>query len=522
MSRTLVALACFALSPLASAATFIVDTTSDAVLDTCDAGSPDDCSLRGAIGLANANADADTITFAIPETDPGYQSASAHWRIAPATALPDVQTGPLTIDGFTQPGAIANTNPTGSPIDHTLKIELRGPNLNNVNCLQAVFASLTVRGLAINNCNQAIYLFEGATHVVEGNYIGTDITGEVAVPNRFGVALGGDVQIGGTTPAQGNVISGNLRGALVQFRQLTRLRVQGNTLGPNASQTGVPGIQDYGLQLNDLADAVIGGTTAAEANVISGNAFNAIYVFGSPEPNPGAPDLRVLGNLIGVTFNGDAMGNGLNPVSPSQVVPAIQIAGLGYCRVEIGGSAAGEGNLIAYSGGAGVAVSSCWSAPILGNSFLGNRGQAIDLAGSNNFDGPTPNDPGDADGTGADPFGVFAGNRFQNHPVIDSLTYTQGGSTIEITYHIDSETQFAAYPLRVDIMRGRGGQPEGHVASDVYSENDAQLPKVVSIPAIALQGQPLILGATDAEGNSSEFMAFDELFSDGFEDDGNL
>jgi len=88
MSRTLVALACLALSPLASAATFIVDTTSDAVLDTCDAGNPDHCSLRGAIGLANASADADTITFAIPETDPGYQSASAHWRIAPATAPP--------------------------------------------------------------------------------------------------------------------------------------------------------------------------------------------------------------------------------------------------------------------------------------------------------------------------------------------------------------------------------------------------------------------------------------------------
>jgi len=521
MSRTLVALACLALSPLASAATFIVDTTSDAVLDTCDAGNPDDCSLRGAIGLANASADADTITFAIPETDPGYQSASAHWRIAPATALPNVQTGPLTIDGFTQPGAIANTNPTGSPIDHTLKIELRGPNLNNVDCLQAAFASLTVRGLAINNCNRAIFLFEGATHVVEGNYIGTDITGEVAVPNRFGVALGGNVQIGGTTPAQGNVISGNLRGALVQFRQLTRLRVQGNTLGPNASQTGVSGIQDYGVQLADLTDAVIGGTTAAEANVISGNAFNAIYVFGSPEPNPGAPDLRVLGNLIGVTFNGDAMGNGLNPGSPSQVVPAIQIAGLGYCRVEIGGSAAGEGNLIAYSGGAGVAVSSCWSAPILGNSFLGNRGQAIDLAGSNNFDGPTPNDPGDADGSGTDPFNASAGNRFQNTAEVVSMVEDAGADELHLTLRVDSSTTASAYPLRIDFYRTDQFGIQSTALTSSYDAVDAQLPREYVLTRSQFERGGSI-AVTDAEGNSSEFMAFGELFSDGFEDDGNL
>ena len=60
--------------------------------------------------------------------------------------------------------------------------------------------------------------FDGAgvqDNVIEGNYIGTDITGSVAIPNRDGVyiALGAtNNTVGGTATGAGNVISGNDRG----------------------------------------------------------------------------------------------------------------------------------------------------------------------------------------------------------------------------------------------------------------------------------------------------------------------
>lgn len=518
MSRCLIVLACLALSPLAQATTLTVDTTSDAVLDACDANNIDDCSLRGAIGLANTTAGADTIEFNLTESDAGYQSATAHWRIAPATALPDVQTGPLTIDGFTQNGAAPNINPPLFPIGHTLKIELRGPNPSSVNCLQANFVSLTVRGLVLNNCSQAIFLFELGSHVIEGNYIGTDVTGQIAVPNRFGVALGGDVRIGGTLPAQGNVISGNSRGALVQFRHITRLRVQGNIIGPNNLQSAVPGIQDYGVQLLDHVDAVIGGTTPAEANIISGNAFNAISVSGNPQPAAGAPQTRVIGNIIGATFNGAPMGNGLNPGSPSQTLPSIQIGKLGYCRVAIGGTDPGEGNLIAFGGNAGVAIGSCWSAPILGNSFLANRGLAIDLAGSNNYDGRTPNDVGDADGSGVDPFNAYAGNRFQNTAEIVSQVENAGANELRLTVRVDSTTTSQAYPLRIDFYRSNEFGIQSTAVTASYDAIDALLPREYLLTLSQFERGGAI-AVTDAEGNSSELVSFGDLFSDGFEGD---
>src|SRR5688572_12038474 len=74
----------------ARAETFIVSNTSDS-----GAGS-----LRQAILDANATGDFDQITFAI--LGGGTQT------IQPASALPDI-TDPVLIDGYTQPGASANT-----------------------------------------------------------------------------------------------------------------------------------------------------------------------------------------------------------------------------------------------------------------------------------------------------------------------------------------------------------------------------------------------------------------------------
>lgn len=509
------ALALVAIGSTATAAVFAVDTTSDASLEDCDAAVADDCSLRGAMARADATPEPDTIAFALSVDDPGYVADTAHWRIAPATALPVISGGPLAIDGFTQPGAAPNANPPPLPIGHVLRIELRGPDPANVHCLMAV-SSLTVRGLALNNCSQAIFLFETGTHVVEGNYIGTDITGRIAVPNRLGVVLGGDVRVGGALPAQGNVLAGNRQGALVQLRQVTRLRVLGNTIGLDATQTAAIGRQDYGVTFSGgFADAVIGGSTAAEANVISGNGFNAVSVFDAPQAAAGAPQLRVIGNIIGATSSGVPFGNGANPGSPTQTQPAVQIGRLGNCRVAVGGDAPGEGNLFAYNAAAAVAVGSCWSAPVLGNSFLGNGGMPIDLSVGSNVDGPTPNDAGDIDGTGTDPFAVAAGNRLQNTVRVLAMQADAEADELQLTVQVDSSPAAAAYPLRIDIHRDddTGLHP---VAVEAIALEQAQQAVDIVLP-LSLAGPAPGLTVTDAEGNTSEMVRTGGLFADGFE-----
>ena len=106
-------LPCLALGMLLTsptiADTFVVDTTADdPALSACTAAAAD-CSLRGAISRANAIADADNVTFDIPTSEPGCNAGNGVCRIAVGSSLTISRA--LTIDGYTQPGALPNTIP---------------------------------------------------------------------------------------------------------------------------------------------------------------------------------------------------------------------------------------------------------------------------------------------------------------------------------------------------------------------------------------------------------------------------
>ena len=114
------------------------------------------CSLRDAITFANSNAGADTINFNIDTmTDPGCVSGVC--TIALGSSLPDI-TGPVTIDGYTQTGASANTNGPLMGDNAALKIEIDGTNITCCAlhaCLEFTSGSggSTVKGLVINRCH---------------------------------------------------------------------------------------------------------------------------------------------------------------------------------------------------------------------------------------------------------------------------------------------------------------------------------------------------------------------------------
>src|SRR5450432_3210694 len=101
----------------ATAATFTVVNTNDSGVG----------SLRQAIEDANAMAGADTITFNI--------AGSGVHTIAPTSQLPTI-TDAVTIDGYTQPGALANTNPPGQGTNAVLLIEIDGTNASGEGVLK--------------------------------------------------------------------------------------------------------------------------------------------------------------------------------------------------------------------------------------------------------------------------------------------------------------------------------------------------------------------------------------------------
>jgi Astacin (Peptidase family M12A) len=187
-------------------------------------------------------------------------------------------------------------------------------------------------------------------NVIQGSYIGTDGTGSHAVSNLVGGIIvwqgATAVTVGGTNAGAGNVLSGNKSAGLFLIDVSNNI-VQGNYIGLNAAGTAAVPNSDSGIQVvAGSASNVIGGTVAGARNVISGNVNYGIFV-----SDPGTENLVVQGNYIGTDPHGtNALGNGYSGIgiwsSASNVL--------------VGGTNAGAPNLISGNdngislGGSGV------------------------------------------------------------------------------------------------------------------------------------------------------------------------
>ena len=142
------------------------------------------CTLRAAIEEANDTPGPDVINFKIGGT-------AAVKTISPTSPLPAI-TDPVTINGYSQPRAKANTKTSGN--NAVLKIQLDGTNAGaGANGLTITAGSSTVRGLVINRFSgDGIRLETGGNNTTAGNFIGTDSAGTSALGNAGnGVSIDG-------------------------------------------------------------------------------------------------------------------------------------------------------------------------------------------------------------------------------------------------------------------------------------------------------------------------------------------
>jgi hypothetical protein len=140
---------------------------------------------------------------------------------------------------------------------------------------------------------------DGSANVIQGNYIGTDASGTMSRPNRMeGIWIAPGAQdnlVGGSNPGEGNVVSGNsLFGVSISGMGAKGNLVKGNYIGVDVS--GRVALRDrYGVVLDGGAqNNIIGGSVPAEANVISGNQSAGVLIRGS-----GTNDNQIIGNFIG-------------------------------------------------------------------------------------------------------------------------------------------------------------------------------------------------------------------------------
>lgn len=187
---------------------------------------------------------------------------------------------------------------------------------------------------------------------VLGNYIGTDSAGLLDRGNtgRGIMLLAAGATIGDS--GAGNVISGNGIQGITMFNA-PDTTIQGNIIGIDV--TGAVRIENgaAGISINDAnCDNTLigGGTDPGDRNIITGNALNQIYVEGS--------SVTIQGNRIGT--NSDGTSGVANAASGIYVHPSAVEA------ILIGGTAAGEGNLISSNANGGIIV----EGPMV--SILGN------------------------------------------------------------------------------------------------------------------------------------------------------
>jgi hypothetical protein len=445
----------------------------------------------------------DVIAFDIPATDPGYNSTTGAFTIQPHSALPaitdtlilDGYTQPgaspntlaigdnavlrIVLDGSQAGGADGLDLYAGTCTVRGLVIgNFDGIGLalyGNGNLVEGNYVGTDATGTRARGNQWGVWMIYGASdntvggttgsarnlisgnawdgvqlgypnhvadapgNVIEGNFIGTDVTGTVALGNgRAGINVssedagtiigGASYLTGGELAGAGNLISGNGTGdpgGCGISTLAAGTQVFGNFIGTDLTGTKAIRNSPGGGIVGSGPNTVIGGPNGL-GNLISGNAGAGILL-----KDAQSVGITIQGNLIGTDITGtNGLGNigvGVYDVDPQSLIGGpepgqgnviganggggLLIGGhgtvvqgnfigtdksgtlplgdgivVGANNTLIGGVGQGAGNTIGFNfnGDPGVDVDSGSGNSILGNSIYGNSGGGTTLNGANN------------------------------------------------------------------------------------------------------------------------------------------
>ena len=285
------------------------------------------------------------------------------------------------------------------------------------------------------NQSDGIQLDDSANNnQIIGNIIGLDAGGTIDLGNdQSGIQVGSNSvdahgnTIGGTTAGDRNVISGNGDDGILIEQGVANNQILGNYIGTNAAGTAaVPNIPNGILFDGNVGIGNnVGSSTPGSGNLISGNQQDGIQFSGSVDIVT-----SVKRNLIGLAAGGTTASMSGIPNGSRGINITGDLTNLTIGRSEGDPSPSGDGNLIAFNGLDGVAVSATGAATVLisENSIFSNGGLGIDLSPL----GVTPND--------VDTPALTTPNGNQNFPLI--IAVGSGSVTIIGTLNSVAITSF--------------------------------------------------------------------------------
>jgi hypothetical protein len=296
----------------------------------------------------------------------------------------------------------------------------------------------------------------GSANTVQGNKIGTNLTGDASLENLDGIEVAGDYNtIGGSGEYEANLISGNVgQGVEVEPDSLDPQdppvgnRIEGNLIGTDVNGVLPLGNGSDGVEIVDGSGNWVGGLEPDEGNVIADNQGDGVRI--SIDDRPGADGNHVVGNAIGTDASGTLdLGN---------LVSGVDID-LGDKNIVGDPDPAVPVNTIAFNDADGVTVDGGTENGVVGNSMFENGDLGIDL----DDNGVTLNDLQDPD---------VGPNDLQNTPEIASATSAAGVTTVDWTLNSLPSTSFRL-DFYVDDACGQGRSHLGHVNVSTDGAGDA-------------------------------------------------
>jgi hypothetical protein len=139
--------------------------------------------------------------------------------------------------------------------------------------------SFNARNYIAGNKNDGVLVDSGASgNQVLGNFIGLDYSGKVALGNSNGVEVAGtNNTLGGTASGARNVIAGNSTDGVLLDGTASGTAVQGNYIGTDLTGASAVANGVYGVSIAG-SNNTIGGSSAAASNTIADNKSGGVQV----------------------------------------------------------------------------------------------------------------------------------------------------------------------------------------------------------------------------------------------------
>ncbi|MDP1676302.1 MAG: right-handed parallel beta-helix repeat-containing protein [Bacteroidota bacterium] len=388
-----------------------------------------------------------------------------------------------TNSNLTPNGNVIIANTIGLDITNSLKLPNtdNGVFINNARNTRIGGAGSDSGNIISGNIGNGVYVFGDMSrgNLIRGNTIGTDGFGDKAIPNYRGILISYSNRntIGGVEDWAYNLVSGNLYGGIYLYGSDSN-SVYGNVIGLDILQTKIIANGDNGVAVDSSDYNIIGGDQAGGGNTISGNKLAGIILANSSTGN------KIYNNGIGTDYTlTKKFGNEED---------GIQIYS-GANRTTIG--KAGAENIITSNKYSGVIVGDSNQNRISANSIYDNGELGIDLYSG--FFGVTPNDETDSD-AGA--------NDLQNFPVI---TFADGPFPFRVLgmmFGKPNETytlEFFDAGVSDSTKYGEGKKFLISTTIGTDSTGFASINEALIIPVAS--GTFISATATDNNGNTSEF-----------------